>query len=228
MNVENVVALTDPRDLKNYPLEPTGLRLFAPRILIPAFSLFGDMQITGLEHLPDSGPVVLACNHLTNFDVFPMSLSLPRPIFFMGKEQLFRSPLVEPLFRALGGFPVYRGLGDGWAMRHAARLLENEQVVGIFPEGTRSKGKGLRAAKTGAARLALDHHCPIVPMGISGTQRMFKHFPRRTPVEMALGAPIYPHPHETPVALTDRTMFAIASLLPPELRGVYAEHPAGF
>lgn len=186
------------------------------------------LDVQGVENLPTDGAVVLAANHVTNFDVIPMQLSIPRPIFFMGKASLFKIPIFEAAIRDLGAFPVYRGEKDEWALRHAARVLENRQVLGMFPEGTRSKGKGLRVAKTGSARLALDANCPIVPMAVVGTDNFFKRFPRRNPVTIKILPPILPKPGETPLALMDRVMFALASELPDTMRGVYAEVPKGF
>ena len=192
------------------------------------FKLIMKLDVLGGENLPADGAVVLAANHVTNFDVIPMQLSIPRPIFFMGKASLFKIPIFEAAIRDLGAFPVYRGEKDEWAIRHAARVLGNGQVLGMFPEGTRSKGKGLGLAKTGSARLALDANCPIVPMAVIGTGGFFKRFPQRAPVTIKLLPPILPKPGETPLSLTDRVMFALARELPEDKRGVYAEVPKGF
>lgn len=112
------------------------------------------------------------------------------------------------VIRQMCGFPVHRGERDEWAIHHSQRILEAGQVLGIFPEGTRSRGGGLRVAKTGAARLALAVGCPIVPMAIDGSQRFFKHFPRRTPVHARICEPIYPKPDELPLALTEIRLIA--------------------
>ncbi|MBC8496758.1 MAG: 1-acyl-sn-glycerol-3-phosphate acyltransferase [Anaerolineales bacterium] len=180
------------------------------------------------ENLPSEGAVILACNHVTTFDILPMQLGISRPIFFMAKEELLRNPIVEYVLRKGGVFPVYRGTKDEWAKRHSEKVLEHGRVLGLFPEGTRSKGRGLRTAKTGTARFALKIGCPIVPMAVDGSHRLFENFPKRTKVTVTLGEPIYPQPDEGPLALTDRVMFAIADMLSPELRGVYAEKPPGY
>jgi len=192
------------------------------------FSLVMEMDVKGLEHFPHEGPVVLAANHVTNFDVFPMQFALPRPIFFMGKAELFKNPLMDLVLRNLSGFPVNRGEKDEWAMRHAAKILAHGQALGMFPEGTRSKGRGLKVAKTGSARLAIDAPCPILPMAIIGSDQFFKRFPHRTRVQITLLAPLVPKPNEKPLALTDRLMFTLAQGLPEGMRGVYAEIPEGF
>jgi len=171
---------------------------------------------------------VIACNHVTNFDVFPMQFSLPRPIFFMAKAELFKFPLMDVALRNLGAFPVYRGEKDQWAMKHAAKVLMNGQTLGMFPEGTRNKGRGLGVAKTGTARMAIDNACPIVPMVVVGTDGFFKGFPRRSNVTVKLLPPLMPNAGETPLSLTDRLMFSMAAALPEDMRGVYAEIPKGF
>lgn len=218
----------DPRERLHFSFRATPFRKFVVFLLGNIFKLFMKLEVQGAENLPSDGAVVLTANHVTNFDVIPMQLSIPRPIFFMGKASLFKIPLFEAAIRDLGAFPVYRGEKDEWALRHAARVLENGQVLGMFPEGTRSKGRGLSVAKTGSARLALDANCPIVSMAVVGTDNFFKHFPRRNHVTIKLLPPILPKPGETPLALMDRVMFALAKELPADMRGVYAEVPKGF
>lgn len=222
------VTFLDPRDKLHFAFRATPFRKIVIFVLGNLFKLVMDLKVEGAENLPADGAVVLAANHVTNFDVFPMQLSIPRPIFFMAKSGLFKFPIFEAALRDLGAFPVYRGEKDEWALRHAARVLENKQTLGMFPEGTRSKGKGLGIAKTGSARLALDANCPIVPMVVIGTDKFFKRFPRRARVTIKLLPPILPKPGETPLSLMDRVMFSLAKELPVEMRGVYAEVPKGF
>ncbi len=218
----------DPRDRKTLYFHATLLRRFAVWSLMHIFRLFMAMEVRGLEHLPTDGAVIVASNHVTNFDVFPMQLSLPRPIFYMGKAELFKLPPLDGLFRNLGAFPVHRGEKDAWALRHARKVLDHGQVLGMFPEGTRSRGGGLGVAKTGTARLAIEANCPILPMTITGSDYFFRSFPHRARVSVTLLPPLLPRPGETPLALTDRLMFALASALPEGMRGVYAEVPKGF
>jgi len=220
--------VTDPRDRKSFVFRATLFRKILVAFLRQAFRLVMKMEVSGLEHLPPDGPVVVACNHVTNFDVFPMQFSLPRPIFFMAKAELFKFPLMDVALRNLGAFPVYRGEKDAWAMRHARRVLEHGQTLGMFPEGTRNKGRGLGLAKTGTARMAIENNCPILPMVVIGTDGFFKHFPRRANVTVELLPTLQPLSGETPLALTDRLMFTMSAALPEDMRGVYAEVPKGF
>jgi 1-acyl-sn-glycerol-3-phosphate acyltransferase len=218
----------DPRDKKRFYYHATPLRRFTVFLLRGLFKLVMELRVEGSENLPPEGPVVIAGNHVTNFDVFPMQLALTRPIFYMGKAELFKFPLLDTLLRNLGAFPVMRGEKDEWAVRHAGRVLEHGQVLGMFPEGTRSKGRGLGVAKTGTARLAIEAGCPILPMALIGSDQFFRFFPRRTRVTIKLLPPLLPGSGETPLALTDRLMFKLAAALPEEMRGVYSEVPKGF
>ena len=218
----------DPRNKKKFYFTDTPQRRALIGIAKSLFKLVMTMEVTGLEHFPPGGPVILAANHVTNFDVFPMQFALPRPIFFMGKAELFRNPLLNILLRNLGGFPIHRGEKDEWAMRHAAKVLKHGQTLGIFPEGKRSKGKGLAVAKTGAARLAIEANCAIVPMAVVESDQFFKRFPHRTCVQITILSPLLPKLGESALALTDRLMFTLAQALPEEMRGAYAELPRAF
>src|SRR6266498_1582018 len=215
----------DPRDKKKFYFSDTPQRRALIAFARSLFSLVMELEVTGLENFPRQGAVILAANHVTNFDVFPMQFALPRPIFFMGKAELFRNPVMDMLLRNLSGFPVNRGEKDLWAMRHAAKVLACGQTLGMFPEGKRSKGKGLAVAKTGVARLAIEANCPIVPMAIVGSDQFFKQFPRRTCVHLTLLPPLLPGPGENSLALIDRLMFMLAQGLPEEMRGVYMKVP---
>lgn len=185
-------------------------------------------EVRGLEHFLGEGAVILAANHVTNFDVFPMQFAVPRVIFFMGKAELFKNPFMDLLLRTLSGFPVQRGEKDQWAMDHALKVLRHGQALGMFPEGTRSLGGGLKVAKTGTAKLAIEAGCPILPLTVVGSDRFFKRFPRRARIQITILPPVHPKENETPLALTDRLMFTLAQALPEHMRGVYAETPQGF
>jgi 1-acyl-sn-glycerol-3-phosphate acyltransferase len=220
--------IPDPRDQKKFYFADTSQRRALVRLARFLFNFVMKMEVTGLENLPAEGAVIIAANHVTNFDVFPMQFALPRPLFFMGKAELFRNPIMDIIVRNLSAFPVNRGEKDPWAMRHAAKVLNHGQVLAMFPEGTRSKGRGLSVAKTGTARLALEAQCPLIPMVVIGSDQFFERFPRRANLQMQLLPAIMPRPNETPLALTDRLMFTVAQALPEDMRGVYAEMPKGF
>jgi 1-acyl-sn-glycerol-3-phosphate acyltransferase len=222
--VNSIVNKTiDPRNQFYYPLEETGFHRIVVNSFRVIFKSIMALEISGEKNLPEEGAAIVAANHVDNLDIFPMQLALNRPIFFMGKAELFKNSFIHSLFRKLGAFPVYRGERDEWAIMHSKRILSAGQVLGMFPEGTRSRGRGLKVAKTGAARLAIELNCPIIPMGIDGSHAFFKQFPRRNKVKIKIGEPIWPEPGELPIRLTDRLMFAIAKNIPEELRGVYTQ-----
>lgn len=223
----NVQHDFDPRDRKKYYLEDTSTRRFIFWLIRILFHTATVIKMDGQENFPLDGPVILAANHVTNFDAFPLQFAAPRAICFMGKAELFNTPL-DPLLRILGAFPVNRGEKDEWALRHARKVLARGQTLGMFPEGKRSKGEGLAVAKTGTARMAIEMNCPIIPVTVIGTDLVLKKFPRRSALTIRLLPPILPHPHDTPLSLTDRLMFTLASGLPESMRGVYADVPKGF
>jgi len=148
------------------------------------------LRARGLEHVPPGG-FVLAANHTSNFDPWPLGIPfLPkRQLRFMAKAELF-NPILAPILRAGGAFEVRRGEGDVEAMRTAAELAREGEIVVMFPEGTRQK-KGLRKKRearphTGAARIALTAGVPLVPAAIGGTDRLS----RLGPLSVAYGEPI--------------------------------------
>lgn len=218
----------DPRPRLRYPLYETRLHKLIVWLAQRVFRPLMIMNVSGLENLPMSGAAVVASNHLVTYDVFPVQLALPRMVFFMGKAELFQVGIVHAVFREMGAFPVYRGEHDIWALEHAHKVLEAGQIVAMFPEGTRSRGKGLALAKPGAAKLAIEMNCPLVVVSVDGIQNLFKSFPRRTVVNVVVAPAIIPAPDDSPLKLTDRLMYTMAQNLPAELRGVYAEVPKGF
>jgi 1-acyl-sn-glycerol-3-phosphate acyltransferase len=145
----------------------------------------------GAENVPRDGGFVLAANHWSNFDPWPLALTFfPRRFFrFMAKAELFWFPL-GPIIRAGGAFKVQRGEQDEAAIATAVSLARDGHAVVMFPEGTRRR-KGLRKKhearwRTGAARIALEAGVPLVPAGIAGTERLV----RLGPLRVGYGAPI--------------------------------------
>jgi 1-acyl-sn-glycerol-3-phosphate acyltransferase len=157
---------------------------------IPVVKGLYRLRARGVEHLPEGG-FVLAANHTSNFDPWPLGVPLlpGRQLRFMAKSELF-NPIFTPILRAGGAFKVRRGQGDVEAMRTAIDLVKQGEIVVMFPEGTRQR-KGLRKKRaarphTGAARIALAAHAPLVPAAIEGTDRLA----RLGPLRVAYGEPI--------------------------------------
>ena len=158
-------------------MRPSPFYLFVGAISLPVLHGLYRLRAEGVENVPEHGGFVLAANHTSNFDPWPLGLPLwpRRYLRFMAKSELFWGP-VGPLIKAGGGFPVRRGEGDIEAMRTAITLARDGHAVVMFPEGTRRQ-KGLRkkhAARphTGAARIALEAGVPLVPAAIAGTGRL--------------------------------------------------------
>jgi 1-acyl-sn-glycerol-3-phosphate acyltransferase len=151
------------------------------------------LRVEGRENVPADGGYVLACNHLSNFDPWPLGMPLwPRHwLRFMAKAELYWWP-ARCVLNAAGAFPVHRERADVEAVHTAVRLARDGGVVVMFPEGTRRK-KGLvkkhqARARSGAARIALDAGVPLVPAAVAGTDRLLGLGPLRVaygpPVEM--------------------------------------------
>jgi 1-acyl-sn-glycerol-3-phosphate acyltransferase len=149
------------------------------------------LRAEGVENVPKNGGFVLAANHLSNFDPWPLALPLfpKRYLRFMAKSELFWWPL-GPIISSGGAFKVRRGEGDLAAMNKAVDLVRDGHVVVMFPHGTRQQ-KGLvkkyqPRSHTGAARIALEAGAPLVPAAIAGTDRLS----RLGPLRVRYGKPI--------------------------------------
>jgi 1-acyl-sn-glycerol-3-phosphate acyltransferase len=164
--------------------------------VVAAFSwpvLYGlfRLRVQGRENVPADGGYVLACNHLSNFDPWPLGMPLwPKHwLRFMAKSELYWWPATY-ILDAAGAFPVHRERADVEAVNTAVRLAREGNVVVMFPEGTRRR-KGLvkkhqARARSGAARIALEAGVPLVPAAVAGTDRLL----RLGPLRIAYGAPI--------------------------------------
>jgi 1-acyl-sn-glycerol-3-phosphate acyltransferase len=131
------------------------------------FGLLG-LRVEGAEQLPASGPVIVASNHVSNWDPVVVALALNRPVHFMGKVQLFKYWPLAKLFRSLHAFPVRKDIPDRKSIRQALQVLAENQVLGIFPEGRRNKA-GHMLAEPGIILIARRSGAPIVPVACTGT-----------------------------------------------------------
>jgi 1-acyl-sn-glycerol-3-phosphate acyltransferase len=158
-------------------VRPSPFYLFVGAVSLPVLYGVYRLRAEGVENVPADGGFVLAANHTSNFDPWPLGIPLwpRRYLRFMAKSELFWGP-VGPLIKAGGGFPVRRGEGDIEAMDKAITFAHEGHAVVMFPEGTRRQ-KGLRKKHearphTGAARIALEADVPLVPAAIAGTGRL--------------------------------------------------------
>jgi 1-acyl-sn-glycerol-3-phosphate acyltransferase len=154
--------------------EAGQLYTVAKAVLRPIFGFLWRIEARGLEHVPAEGPAVLCPNHISFLDSMFVPCVLPRRITYVGKAEYLDSWKTRHLLPALGMIPVDRSGGDAAqaALDAASRVLEQDELFGIYPEGTRSRDGRLYKGHTGAARLAIRNNCPIVPVGIVGTDRI--------------------------------------------------------
>jgi glycerol-3-phosphate dehydrogenase (NAD(P)+) len=141
-------------------------------ILQPFFHLYFRLRRIGVEHVPRSGPVLMASNHRSFADPFMIGCCLGRPLHFVAKIELFDKRWKAWLLLALGAFPIRRGESDEEAMKTARVILERGGVVGIFPEGTRVRPGPLGEPRRGVGRLVLETGAPVVPVAVLGTERL--------------------------------------------------------
>jgi 1-acyl-sn-glycerol-3-phosphate acyltransferase len=172
-------------------MESTPFYIFVGMASWPVMKLLFRLQAEGVENLPSEGGFVLAANHTSNFDPWPLGFPLwpHRQLHFMAKVELF-NPVLGPPLRAGGAFPVRRGESDVQAVETAVRLCREGRIVTMFPEGTR-RSKGLtkkfeHRPRSGAARIALAAGVPLVPAAIKGTDRLT----RLAKLKVAYGEPV--------------------------------------
>lgn len=191
--------------------------------------LFADWRVEGRANVPPMGPLIVVANHRSNVDPSLVSTCLSRPAGFLAKKSLFRGPIVSALLSSYGAFPLNRGATDARAFRWALEQLDAGRAVVLFPEGTRSRS-GMKRANTGVARLALKSGATLLPIGITGTERLGTWLRVLNPtgaIAVNIGTPfslpsIEGRPGKDVLAsLTDMIMERIAVLLPPGYRGVY-------
>jgi 1-acyl-sn-glycerol-3-phosphate acyltransferase len=225
-------VLTDARRLPPYPRFIAGLCRFSLQAL-------ARVDIEGLEHAPESGPLIVAANHMSNTDP-PfiggyLAPALGRRPVFLAKDALFKGPL-GILIRSLGAEPVKSGGSDIDAYRTAKRILDDGGVMAILPEGTRSRDGVMAKPKPGVSLLAVRTGAPVLPVGISGTDRLLgrnQTLPKiGTRITLRIGAPFHLElPPDTDrrsglAAADDELMRRIAGLVDERHRGEWEPWPS--
>jgi 1-acyl-sn-glycerol-3-phosphate acyltransferase len=172
-------------------VRPSPFYLFAGAVSWPVLRWLYRLRDEGVDNLPRESGFVLAANHTSNFDPWPLGMPIfpKRYLRFMAKSELFWWPL-GPIIRSGGAFKVHRGEGDLEAMKTAVQLVRDGHIVVMFPQGTRQR-KGIvkrhqPKSHTGAARIALEAGVPLVPAAIRGTDRLT----RLGPLRVRYGKPL--------------------------------------
>lgn len=206
---------------------------FHPGAILSSWLLWlvGPGRVEGLEHVPREGPYLVVANHCSNLDPpflgWAVGHRTGRIVHFMAKDEMRRWPVVGWLAKSAGAFFVRRGEADRAAQRLALEVLEAGRPLAVFPEGTRSRDGRLNQPRLGAALLAMRTGVPVLPVGISGTHRIFpgrSRLPHRSRVTFRIG-PTFELPRTDGLdraalkAGSERIMREIAAQLPPEQRG---------
>jgi 1-acyl-sn-glycerol-3-phosphate acyltransferase len=131
-------------------------------------------EVIGRENFPKEGGVLMCTNHIDNLDPPVIGINAPRPVHFMAKEELFNVAILGKMLPNLNAFPVKRGMSDREALRKGLALLKEGHVLGLFPEGTRSKNGELGKGLAGAGFFALRTDAYILPCAIVGPYKAFK------------------------------------------------------
>ncbi len=205
-----------------------------------AFVPLMHLEVRGLENVPRRGALIIASNHLHNFDPEVVGAVIPRNVFFMAKKELFTVRVVGGFIRFFGAFPVDRGAADRAALRYAVHLVEDGEALLMFPEGTRSVTGKIEKVLAGAAFVAMRTGAPVLPVAVTGTESLpfdekaaaaGRRRRGRARVTVTFGKPFHigtgaNGKQLTTAAATDEMMRHVAALLPPQYRGIYADLPA--
>ncbi|WP_371201791.1 lysophospholipid acyltransferase family protein [Microbacterium sp. BWT-B31] len=216
---------------------------FGRRVIAPLGRIIYRPRVEGAANVPKTGPIIFASNHLSFIDSVAIPVAAPRPVHFLAKASYFEGTgfsgwLSREFFTAIGAVPVQRGAGQAAldALDQQRRLLVAGNAVALYPEGTRSLDGRLYKGRTGVAFLALETGALVVPVGLSGTDRVMPvgaKFPSlRERVTVRFGAPL-DLAHHGPASsgrarrlATDEIMTAIHALSGQELANAYNEVPA--
>ena len=191
--------------------------------------LFAHWEVSGSQNVPPMGPLIVVANHQSNIDPALLGASLSRNLFFLAKETAFSNPPARWLLNNYGAYPLKRGKIDIAAIRWALTKLSTDKTIVLFPEGTRSPGK-MKKALSGVTLLALKSGAPILPVGITGTERLGPivrvAFPTgniRVNIGQVFSLPVIHGKLEKPQldSMTSMIMERIAALLPESYHGVY-------
>lgn len=214
----------------------------AKHVIPPVFKAVWRPEVNGLHHMPTTGGVILASNHLSFADSIVIPVVVPRKVVFLAKQSYFtgtgvKGAMVRWWFEGIGMLPVDRDDAQAAmdSLDTALHVLDQGDAFGIYPEGTRSRDGRLYRGRTGVAHLALTAGVPVVPVGLQGTEQLQPvgtRFPRPVKVTLNFGPPLdftgqfdgVP-PGRARREATDQIMAAIAELSGQELAGIYNDRP---
>lgn len=192
------------------------------------------LRTSGLDHVPLTGPVVVATNHVSHLDFTFIGAAVrrrgKRRLRFLAKKEIFDHPIAGPMMRSMRHIPVDRGGAASAALDEAKERLVQGELIGMFPESTISTSFVPLPGKSGAARMAMETGAPLVPGAVWGSQRLLtkgkRDLRRNVVVTVSFGPPVSYEPDEDPQVVTDRLMDAIGDLVDRAQRD-YPQAPAG-
>ncbi|MGD9678588.1 MAG: lysophospholipid acyltransferase family protein [Vulcanibacillus sp.] len=169
-------------------------------ILRPYFRIFYKMEVIGKNNIPIDGSVLIISNHISVFDPIVLGCAIDREIHFMAKEELFKNKFFAKVMYTFGSFPVKRDSSDRKALKKGIDILSQQEVLGIFPEGTRSLNGEIGRGLPGAAFIALKSNTSIVPIGIVSEYKLFDK------IIIKIGKPISMEPYKMDKITSDLTI----------------------
>lgn len=155
------------------------------------FKLIFRTEVIGAENIPLNGRLIIAANHMSNWDPPFLATFVLREMSYMAKQELFEIPVFGSIIRQLHAFPVKRGAADRGAIKAAVNELKQEHCLGVFPEGTRSKDGRVHKAEAGVALLAAMSKAPVLPAAIIGTNKIFSSESFLPKLKVIYGMPIF-------------------------------------
>ena len=179
------------------------------------------VRAIGVENVPRKGALILAPNHFSQMDHFFVGLYLRRKVRFMAKSQMFGPPVLTYVYKHGGVFPVRRGNHDEEAMKTAATILSQGEMLLVYAEGGRSRSGKLRGVKPGIGRIALESGAPVVPVAIHGSEKVRRWKRLRFPkVTVQFGEPLHFPTEEAP---SRERQLEVAEQIFAPVRGMYGE-----
>ena len=155
------------------------------------FNLLFSPKVIGAENVPKEGAMIMAANHMSNWEPPILGTYLPRTVGYMAKEELFKPAIAGAIIKSLNAFPVKRGASDRGAIKMALNILKKGLCLGIFPEGTRSRDGKLHKAQAGVSLIAAMSKAPVVPTALIGTNKIWSKEEKFPQLTIVFGEPIY-------------------------------------
>ncbi|MCM3610925.1 1-acyl-sn-glycerol-3-phosphate acyltransferase [Planococcus sp. MERTA32b] len=184
-----------------------NLYTFGKALVKTALTPLYRFEVTGTEKFPEQGGILLCANHIHALDPPVVGMTSPRTVHFMAKEELFKVPVLGRILPQVNAFPVKRGMSDREALRSALKILKNGDVVGLFPEGTRSTDGVLKKGLSGAGFFALRGNADVMPCAIIGPYKPFRK------VKVVYGDPVLMEPYrERKASVEEVTAVIMASI----------------